>query len=226
VGRFKKFAAVYSQNMIAPGLGANPNNPQDAGWMTDWNSSLPTSSSGLTVSDATYSTIGRGDDRLPINDLYSWEVAQAFCIWDGGRLPTEAEWNYAAAGGSEQRIYPWGSSTLNTNATLAIYNCNYPTAGGQCTGYTNLARVGSVLAGIARWGQFDMAGNVWEWTQDWNDTYPTPCNNCATLGGQTWHSFRGGAYNLGASFAATADRPSTSPTYFTSGSGIRCARAR
>ncbi|WP_438023210.1 formylglycine-generating enzyme family protein [Sorangium sp. So ce233] len=50
----------------------------------------------------------------------SWSVAFAFCAWDGGRLPTEAEWNHASAGGSEQREYPWGNAF--PNSTYAVYD--------------------------------------------------------------------------------------------------------
>ena len=107
----------------------------------------------------------------------------AFCAWDGGFLPTEAEWNYAAAGGSEQRVYPWS----NPASSLAI-DCsyaNYVDATGACVNPPNGAvnRVGSESpAGDSKWGQADLAGNVYEWTLDYfASLYGNPCNDCADL---------------------------------------------
>ena len=62
-----------------------------------------------------------------MNCINSYE-AVAFCIWDGGFLPTLSEWGYAAAGGNEQREYPWGATAPGTANQYAIYNCYYAPA--------------------------------------------------------------------------------------------------
>ena len=104
----------------------------------------------------------------------TWFEAFAFCAWDGGRLATEAEWNYAAAGGDEQRLYPWGAA--EADATRAVYGC----IRSSCPASIILP-VGSKPAGNGKWGHSDLAGSVAEWNFDWYPTtlYKNPCVDCA-----------------------------------------------
>jgi len=236
VGRFRKFVGAYTQNMIQSGAGKNPNNASDSGWNTSWNSNLPADAAALRASvkcssgqqNANYETwsdaAGNNEER-PINCL-DWYVANAFCAWDGGRLPTEAEWNYAAAGGSEQRVYPWGSTVPGANANLAAYNCySWGTGGSDCVNVvTNIAPVGFISAGAGKWGQADLAGNMWEWAVD---VFVTPlpqsvCTNCSILTGTGPRVARGGSWSQPAWSVETTYR--TSGPYQT-GQGARCARA-
>src|SRR5262249_30126111 len=131
----------------------------------------------------------------PINCV-NWYRAYAFCIWDGGFLPSEAEWNYAAAGGSEQRRYPWGNVDPGANADRAIYDCYYGSSPPQnrCTGHQNIAPVGLTSAGRSVWGQWDLAGNMFEWTLDWNADYVDPCVDCAAVIGSGTPVVRGGGF--------------------------------
>jgi formylglycine-generating enzyme required for sulfatase activity len=156
-----------------------------------------------------------------------WTEAMAFCIWDGGFLPTEAEWNYAAAGGSEQRAYPWSSppSALTIDRSDASY-CVDVSAGG-CVNPA-LTPVGTKPAGDGRWGQSDLGGNVWEWVLDRYETpYQMPaCNDCASLPVAGYQVYRGGSFSAEASNLRGAvrgdDNMSTRANYI----GVRCARAQ
>ncbi len=105
---------------------------------------------------ATYKYYGNSDyDEYPIVWI-NFEMAQFYCQWRGGRLPTESEWQKAARG-TDGRIYPWGN-TMDSIIRANSY--------GNKDGYVITSPVGSFPAGVSPYGAYDMVGNVWEWTSN------------------------------------------------------------
>lgn len=174
VGRFRAFvdAGMGTQAKApAAGSGAHPK-IKATGWDALWSSRLEADTAALasalecgTLNDepVTWTKKAGDNERRPLL-CASWYEAFAFCAWDGGRLPTNTELNYAASGGSEQRLYPWG-------------NAPYTDAHGfQCHGdckASDFAVVGSHPLGKGKWGHLDLAGSVSEWVFD-SAVFPGP----------------------------------------------------
>ena len=201
----------------------------EPGWaVTDDIYIAPTSYS-LTVS-ATWTASAGSNENLPINNV-NWYQAYAFCIWDGGFLPSEAEWEYAAAGGSQQREYPWGTTAPGTINQYAIYECYYPSGTGICSSLpqvAQLAPVGTTRQGAGLWGQLDLAGDLFEWNLDWYDDYTGGCTDCANLTNAkelTSRVDRGGSYYSGSSYLLAPVRNTDAPSGGDYYLGFRCARA-
>lgn len=162
VGRFRAFVDAWNDNWRPEeGDGATPGG---SGWQAAWNDAftptLELDCNNLFASTWTEEP-GLNEDK-PI-DCVSWYHAQAFCIWDGGRLATEAEWEYAAGGGEEDRLYPWGAAPPDETRVVSEAGTVQP--------------VGTKPEGAARWGHLDMAGNTYgEWVYDCYDDgfYETP----------------------------------------------------
>jgi len=189
-----------------------------------WDSHLPATQADLMATlrcwnSATWTDAADANEVYAINCV-SWYEAQAFCTWDGGRLPTEAEWEYAAAGGTENRLYPWGSAA--PDATLANY---------EGSDYTPFLAVRSKPLGAGRWGQQDLAGGMWEWAFDWYDeswysnasaTEQDPCNVTAASD----RVVRGGSWANHGDALRAACRINVVPDHDFSHSyvGFRCAR--
>ncbi len=110
-----------------------------------------------------YDTWTGGDDKRPKNNV-SWFTALAFCAFDGGRLPTSAEWRFAAVGGEQNRRYPWGDDP--PTADRALYDCLGD--GNKSCSIADILPVGSRPLGVGRWGHMDLAGSMFEWTLEWS----------------------------------------------------------
>ncbi|MEO6602837.1 MAG: SUMF1/EgtB/PvdO family nonheme iron enzyme, partial [Polyangiaceae bacterium] len=238
VGRFRKFLAAYT-GYPAANAGAHPL-IDNSGWQTAWNSLNPTlaSVSALTAAvqcNPTYQTwnaVGTTNDRLPMNCV-NWHEAFAFCAWDGGRLPTEAEWEYAAAGGAANEwTYPWGNMPVPNDGSpapdpAAAYANYYGMGDGSAPGtyaFSDILPVGAKPSGVGKFGQMDLAGSMDEWVLDWFAAYPGTCDNCANLTAATYLVGRGGAWRSNASGLRAALRGVGEPTGHYDTSGFRCSR--
>jgi formylglycine-generating enzyme required for sulfatase activity len=224
VGRFRRFVQVYDGQPPPAGAGAHPL-IEGSGWNSAWDQRIPSSQTALKEELACHATLQTWSDTSDSNETYpincvSWYLAFFFCAWDGGRLATEAEWEYAAAGGDENSLFPWGSDT--PVPVPAHYDDDQ-------TPFDSFAPVGSHPNGNARWGQSDLAGNLWEWLLDvYLSAYPSECNNCANLGGNTQRVARGGGLTTmgtGVDFLRAAFRNWEDPEDFADRIGIRCARS-
>ncbi|MDX2053632.1 MAG: SUMF1/EgtB/PvdO family nonheme iron enzyme [Polyangiaceae bacterium] len=234
VGRFRQFLDAYdawrAEGGLSAGLGAH-SGIAASGWDPAWPIGESAASIKLQLkcdrTVQTWTDAPGGNETRPLSCL-NWYEAFAFCAWDGGRLPTLAEWNIAASAGNEQREYPWSVPPTDTtiNPEYASYYSMQDCLGDGEPGckVTDLVAVGSKPRGNGKYGHADLAGNVREWVLDKSRSYPNPCVDCAALGPGELRALRGGAWNnldvLVKSSAELEDYPENHYLVI----GARCAR--
>jgi formylglycine-generating enzyme required for sulfatase activity len=156
----------------------------------------------------------------------TWEQASVYCEWVGGRLPTEAEWEYAARG-PEERRYPWGNAFDGSKLNYCDVNCVLGKRDEQFDdGYARSAPVGSYPEGESWVGAMDMAGNVWELVSDWNGAYPDePQVNPKGPTTGVRRVARGGSWHTSPDHTRSAIRTNLGIDEFYDHVGFRCARS-
>jgi formylglycine-generating enzyme len=250
LGRFRKFVAATANGWRPTAgsgkhaylnggaglanVGGGDAGASEPGWLPSWNASLESdtgswSSAFTGCPGATLTNNAGTSEHLPINCV-TWYEAYAFCIWDGGFLPSEAEWNFAATGGSDQRVYPWSppSTTADAGSSLTAIDCahaNYsPMGDAACVGGPD--DVGSESpVGDGRFGQSDLAGNVWEWTLDSDAPYVTPCVDCSNVAPLGSPVTRGGSFGVSGPAVISSYRSPSLPDVRDNSVGVRCARS-
>jgi serine/threonine-protein kinase len=169
--------------------------------------------------DPTYN----GDD-YPVVGV-SWNEADTYCRWAGGQLPAEAQWEYAARGPEGNR-YPWGEEFEGKLVNYCDENCTYDWKDESFNdGYELTAPVGSYPEGASWVGALDMAGNVWEWVNDWydGDYYAnSPAENPAGPESGAAKVLRGGSWYSRSIYLRGAYRNNEDLVFRDAGFGFRC----
>jgi formylglycine-generating enzyme required for sulfatase activity len=169
-----------------------------------------------------------GRARHPVVHV-SWPDAMAYCSWAGMRLPAEAEWEYAARGGLEQKQYPWGDElTPDGQHRCNIWQGEFPRTNTVEDGYYGTAPVDAFEPN--GFGLYNMCGNAWEWCGDWfSPSFHVngPRDNPTGPPDGTHRVIRGGSYLCHASYCyryRVAARSANTPDSSTGNTGFRCAR--